>query len=268
MMYVHETSAKLLTNAAKDLPQAILLHGPDGIGFKGALELLKGGRELFIIEPEKDGKIDREKGSISIETVRGLYDLVRTRTTTPRVIVLEDAERISTGAQNAFLKLLEEPNNATHFVLLAHTPTKLLSTIRSRAQAIELRPISPEASKALLDESGAADATTRSQLLFIAEGLPALLIRLAQDKTLFESRAQIVRDARTFLTGSRYQKLAVAESYREKREQALVLLTDAAKLLKRTSDAHSLQKIGAFLESYDRIAQNGNIRLQLASLVG
>jgi len=264
---LNPTSERTLTKLSAELPNSLLLFGPDGIGFQGALELIKGERELFIIEPEKDGQIDRDKGTIPIEAIRGLYDLARSRVSTERIIVIQDADRMAAPAQNAFLKLLEEPNDMIHFVLLAHTPNKLLPTIRSRVQSIELRPISSKESEKLLDTLGVTDPTTRSQLLFVAEGLPALLTRYATQPNLFDNRAQIVRDARTFLTESPYQKLAIAEQYKDKREETLILLTDAAKLLKRSPEPRSIQSIGAILKAYDRIVQNGNIRLQLASLV-
>ena len=268
MAYViHPASKKLLETTAEALPGSLLLYGPDGIGLAGALELIRGDREVVEIKPEKDGAIDLEKGSISVEMVRGLYDLVRGRATKARVIVLRDADRMSIGAQNAFLKLLEEPSDSTHFVLFAHNKNSLLATIRSRVQAIELRRISTDESESLLDSLNVTDATVRSQLLFIAGGLPALLTRLATDTTLFESRAQIVRDARTILTETPYQRLLIAERYKERREETLILLTDMAKLLKRSPENGSIARIGDILKTYDRIVQNGNIRMQLAALV-
>lgn len=259
-------SQKVLETIAKDLPGSVLLHGPDGIGFAKAIDVIKGNRALITIQPEKDDKIDLEKGSISVEMIRELYDLVRTRVDTPRLVVLRDADRMSLAAQNAFLKLLEEPNESTHFVLLAHSPSLLLPTIRSRVQKIELRPITAAQSETLLNDLKVTDATIRSQLLFIASGLPAQLTQLAGDSKRFEARAQIIRDARTILTETRYKRLAVIEQYKERREDALLLLTDMAKLLKRSPENGAIGKIGDILKTYDRIAQNGNIRLQMAAL--
>lgn len=260
---LHPSSARLIQQLSQDLPQAILLTGPDGIGFAAAIDLLKQGRQLIMLQPEKDDTIDLEKGTITIEMIRSLYDLLRTHYEKERLVVIRDADRMGVPAQNAFLKLLEEPGEGICFVLLSHTPQLLLPTVRSRSQLTELRPLSPTDSQTLLDSLNITDATKRTQLLFIAEGLPARLTTLAQNETLFERRAQIVRDARTFLTGSRYQALHVAEQYKDRREDALVLLTDAAKLLKRQPDA--INKIASLLETYERIAQNGNIRLQLAT---
>lgn len=264
-MILNPATQRIIETLNQDLPQALLLSGPDGIGFAGVVELLAKDRQVIMLQPEKDDQIDLKKGSITIEMIRDLYDLLKTRTDRARLIVLRDADTMGIPAQNAFLKLLEEPGDGINFVLLSHKPNQLLPTIRSRVQKIEVKPVPKQASEALLDELGVKDPTKRTQLLFIAEGLPALLTELANDETAFQSRAQIIRDARSLLTERTYEKLKIAESYKDRREDTLTLLTDMAKLLKRSPD--SLQQIDKILQIYERIAANGNIRLQLASLV-
>jgi len=53
-----------------------------------------------------------------------------------RWVIVREAERLRQEAANAFLKTLEEPPAATHFVLITHRPSMLLSTIRSRCQTL------------------------------------------------------------------------------------------------------------------------------------
>ena len=270
---LHPTSERILRTFAQDLPGALLLTGPEGIGLTGAVQILAEATnqpeitpDVTMIQPEKDGAIDLEKGTITIEMIRDLYESLRGRSIRRRLIVIRDADRMGIPAQNAFLKLLEEPNDGVHFVLLAHNPQQLLPTIRSRTQHLALRPISEAASNQLLDDLTTDDVTARAQLLFIANGLPALLTRLVKDEALFATRAQIVRDARTLLTATAYQKLVLIEKYKDKREDVLILLQDTAKLIKRSGDRSAIPKISAILDVYDRIVQNGNIRLQLATL--
>lgn len=263
-MILHPASQQLIEHLNHDLPQSLLISGPDGIGFAAVIDILKPTRQLILLQPEKDDTVDLEKGTITIEMIRDLYDLLRTQHEHPRLVVIRDADRMGIPAQNAFLKLLEEPGQGISFVLLSHAPHLLLPTIRSRTQQVKIRPISRQASEDLLDSLAVTDATARAQLLFIAEGLPALLTVLAQDTARFEQRAQIVRDARSLLTDTSYQRLRVAEKYKDRREESLVLLTDAAKLLKRTPEM--ISKVDTILRVYERIAQNGNIRLQLATL--
>ena len=273
MTYIHPADAQKLQRLAIDLPQSLLFTGPKGIGFRGIIDELSqilNATPIFIL-PEKDDKVDLVKGNISVTIIRRLYDMTRTRSNEKRIIIIDDADKMSSGAQNAFLKLLEEPSESTYFILLSHTPSALLSTIRSRVHSFEFHPITSDQSTELLNELGVNDATKRAQLMFIAGGMPAELTRLVSDDSHLESRSQIVRDARTLLQGNTYDALKVVDTYKDRREDSLILLTDASRLLKQnvtqSNEAAVIARIATLLKTYERILANGNVRLCLASAV-
>ena len=58
-----------------------------------------------------------------------------------RVFILDDVERLTDGAANAMLKVLEEPPPYATIILLAHTAGDVMATIVSRCQRIKLRPV-------------------------------------------------------------------------------------------------------------------------------
>ncbi len=62
-----------------------------------------------------------------------------------RAAVIADAEWLNQEAQNALLRLLEEPPPATTLVLVTASPAGLLATVRSRCQRVALAPAAPEA---------------------------------------------------------------------------------------------------------------------------
>ena len=271
--YIHAKTLHQLETLVKDLPQSVLVSGPVGIGLKATVTYIADTlkvKSVYVL-PEKDEKVDLEKGVITVDVIRRLYATTKTVETGKRLIVIDYAERMSTQSQNAFLKLLEEPGINTHFILLTHSVAKALPTILSRVQIVEVQPISVDQSSSLLEDLKVTDAQKRAQLLFIAEGLPALMTRLAADDKAFESRVQIVRDARTYLQGSAYDRLKIALTYKDSREDALTVLSDAGKLLKgsiKNGQAKDvLRKIDAVLSAHERIEANGNIRLQLASVM-
>jgi DNA polymerase III delta prime subunit len=269
-MYFHASTEKRLALLHSNLPQSLLITGPFGVGLSAIHTHLMDqlGIVAQVILPERDEKVDIAKGTISVDIIRRLYDMTKTIETDKRLIVIDYAERMGSQAQNAFLKLLEEPGQNTHFVLLSHEPAKLLPTIHSRVQEFEVRPISLGQSQALLDELGVKDAKKRSQLLFMAEGLPAELNRLHADEEYFAARSQIVRDARQFLQGSSYDRLTLAQTYKDDREKALLLVSDALRLVRLNIEEGKvslLPKINQLLATYERIAANGNVRLQLAA---
>jgi DNA polymerase-3 subunit delta' len=264
----HSLEALLATN-----PHALLISGPEGSGLATISSHYAKSCQSTVLTvlPEKDEKINIEKGTITVESIRRLYDTTRTREPRGRLIIIDYAERMAPAAQNAFLKLLEEPSEGTRFMLLSHQPESMLPTIRSRVQRIDLRPISLEQSNALLDRLKVIDQTKRAQLLFIAEGLPAELTRLAKDSASFEHRAAIVRDARTLVTGTAYDRLLVAKKYKDSRPDALTLLNDATKLLRRTiatnGDTSSLRLLTRLEKLHKRLSEQGNVRLQLSASI-
>lgn len=266
-------SEKMLLAIIKNMPQSLLLTGPNGVGLgtiaKYISQLL--GVKPTIILPEKDEKIDLQKGIISIDIMRRLYDEARTKTADERIIVIDYAERMTTQAQNAFLKLLEEPGQGINFILVSHSTTRLLPTILSRAVKFEVKPISTKQSTDLLDATGVIDDKKRSQILYIAEGLPAEIARLAGDSDYLDQRSMIIRDARDLLRANQYQKLIIAHRYKDDRSATLLLLSDALNLLKRSildsPNIDTIKHIDVILDTYQQIEANGNIRLCLARMI-
>ena len=270
-VYIHPYTTRQLDILIHDLPQSIVFTGPEGVGLSASVQYISEALKIkpVYILPEKDEKIDVEKGTITVDIIRRLYGTTKTIETNKRLIVIDYAERMGTQAQNAFLKLLEEPGVNTHFILLTHSLSSLLPTVRSRVQVTEVKPIDNTQSGQLLDELGIHDATKRAQLLFIASGLPAQLTLYATDDKIFEKRAQLIRDARTYLQGTVYDRLKIAAALKDDRQQALTMLLDAMKLLqgslKSGQNPEQVKKIGTLLKVYERIDANGNVRLQLAS---
>ena len=272
-LVINKITEQIIVKTAANLPQSILLTGPVGVGLTEIAKHIANLKSIkpIIILPEKDEKVDLEKGIISVEIMRRLYDEVRTKTNVERIIIIDYTETMTTQAQNAFLKLLEEPAAGVYFILLSHTATKLLPTILSRVEKINIRPVSVQRSNDILDELQITDATKRAQIMFIAPGLPAEIIRLCIDNEYFASRSSIIRDARELLRGTTYQKLLIAQKYKDNRAQTLILLNDAAKMLQTSVSANpqidSIKFIDRILNAYQQIEANGNIRLCLARVV-
>ena len=59
-----------------------------------------------------------------------------------RAVVIYLPERMNAEAANRLLKMIEEPPALTQFLLIAHQPERVLTTISSRCQRIRVRPVS------------------------------------------------------------------------------------------------------------------------------
>jgi len=61
-----------------------------------------------------------------------------------RIAIVDAADEMSPSAANALLKILEEPPARSLFLVVSHTPGRLLPTIRSRCRRLDLAPLAPE----------------------------------------------------------------------------------------------------------------------------
>lgn len=91
--------------------------------------------DVQLFEREKDKK------EFSVKIVRDNIKseaFIKPNEADGRVFVIKDAETMNTSAQNAFLKILEEPPKGVRFILCCDNAASMLETIRSRATVYSL----------------------------------------------------------------------------------------------------------------------------------
>ncbi len=94
-VYFHPATDIKLSQLAMDLPQSLLISGPAGVGLSAVYTHLSAqyGIVAQVVLPEKDEKVDIEKGVISVDSIRRIYDMTKTIETHKRLIVIDYAER-------------------------------------------------------------------------------------------------------------------------------------------------------------------------------
>ena len=268
----HPRTAKQIDKLRHEPPQSLLISGPVGVGLKTAAQYVANGQLIGVIKPtnSKD-EVDEMTGTISVDVIRELHTQTRSKRTERGFIIIDNAERMNSSAQSAFLKLLEEPQPQIHFILTSHQPQLLKSTILSRVQTLAIAPLTPEQSVAYLDTFGVDDLKKRAQLSFIAPGLPAEAARLMGDADYFEKKAGYLSDARTFLQATMYERLLVVNKYASDRPAALALIDGAIAIIRHTvssqpSHAHITQ-LERLLDTRQAVSANGSIKLHLTNSV-
>lgn len=265
---VLQTSVKNQLKGIVELaPQSILLTGCRGVGLYTTAHALASQMtetgSIMTITPD-------EKGSIKIKTIRELYSQTRTKHYEKLVIIVDDADTMAQPAQNALLKLLEEPPEHIVFILTAHTPQILLPTILSRVQRLEIVPISDRQTDTLLDSLGVKDEKKRLQIRFMAIGLPAEITRLVGEEEYFNTRSASIREAREFIQASVYQKLVTSYKIGNDRIKATNLLSDAAHItelsIKQKPDPKLVGLLSNIILAQEKLLADGNIRSQLLRL--
>ena len=111
------------------------------------------------------------------------------------VYIVHQADAMNTGAQNAMLKVFEEPPEHALFVLAAENPEKLLPTVRSRCQVIYLTPASQDAAVTGSHEADALlEALLSGNTLDIAKASVPLekMNRIELSQLLADVRRQLI----------------------------------------------------------------------------
>jgi replication-associated recombination protein RarA len=269
---LHPISEKHLASVTHHLPQSLLLSGKRGIGLSTLAHEIAGKQLASVLRPQdKKEQTDNENSTISVEMIRQLYEQTRAKRSDARVIIIDDADRMSRGAAAAFLKLLEEPSEHTHFILTSHAPQLLPATILSRVQELTLQPLSSDQTKQYLTALGINNPTKRMQLQFIADGLPAEIMRLHENDDYFQKKAAIMGDARTLLQATPYDKLLIVQKYHTNRDTAIQLIDSALTIARHSLSAKPQPTLVNQLEQLvtvrEHLAANFSVRLQLVQLV-
>jgi DNA polymerase-3 subunit delta' len=128
--------------------------------------------DVITVKKETDGK-GKERRELYVAQIRALVldAYIRPHEAERKVYIVKDAGDMTVSAQNAFLKLLEEPPYYAAFLLCVENEASLLPTVRSRCTLLH-------AGAEELPLSGEASERAERYLEAVASGKPANLLRL------------------------------------------------------------------------------------------
>ncbi len=209
-----EFRERLRRQVLTNFPQSLILHGPEGIGKEtwgraiGAYYLCLDPREddscgqceacnyfaegthpdWIEILPEASGK------TIPLDTVR--EQVHRSLWTKPQIgdrrVWLIDADALLESAQNALLKVLEEPPAYAKFILMVEDRAKLLPTLLSRSVSLELPRLDDEAIARILSrEEGEVGREHFAAAL--SSGIAGRAIEIYTDSDFWLLREEVYR---------------------------------------------------------------------------
>lgn len=219
----HEPIVKDLTTLAEkgELSHGYIFYGPSMVGKRAtALALahfLERGtfevptshevlQEAKLIDLAFAKELDKDvKDSIGIDAVREIKNFLwqKPNMSPKRTLIIDDAELLTTEAQNALLKITEEPPASSLLIVIAYDLQGVMGTIRSRLQVVHFGTVAEKAIAEWLAEggAGAAGAAKRTDATSMAKkslGKPGLAWKLLHDKE-FNKQLEV---AEIYLTSS------------------------------------------------------------------
>jgi len=113
-----------------------------------------------------------------------------------RTVVVKDAEAMTTEAQNALLKIAEEPPAGGLIIIIVSDPEALLPTLRSRFQKIFFEPLDQKTMEKLLTTEMKIPGREAKNIILRSAGLPGLAYAFLKDpvfKAVTEKAEQILK---------------------------------------------------------------------------
>lgn len=141
--------------------------------------------DISLIEAERVG------GTLKIDQIRDLQRTLSLRPyeATHKIAILQRFHEANPATQNALLKTLEEPAQNVVLILTAEYPDRLLPTIHSRCQTLNLRPLSIEQVEfALHHRFPNHDPQQLTLMARLAGGRIGWAIRMAEDPNELAAR--------------------------------------------------------------------------------
>jgi DNA polymerase III delta prime subunit len=213
-IFITEQDDRYLQSIAKLKPHAVMLVGYYGSNLNKIIEhfILKLKQNSILTRLDLNPIEGRKK--ISIDSVRELNAKLKLskKETELSIVVIEQANALSLEAATALLKILEEPNRGTMFILGVGYQDQILPTIASRCYKLKLKkPNMKDLSLGL-----GLELVKLKPLMMLCGGRLDTLVRIIDEGDSASSERQILEDAKKWVTSKdKLERLEISDKYSE-----------------------------------------------------
>ena len=272
---------------AQRFSHAHLIVGEDGLGKsiiakEISLKLL-GKTENRSYVDILEWRVGRNKQSIGVDEIR---DITKETNKKPyegdkKVVIIYEAHKMTTEAQNAFLKTIEEPPNGVTIILLSEGLSFILETIKSRCQVHKLNRLNTKDIISYVKrEYPNLEEQELKQAIAFSEGIPGRIKFFLEDSDFKEIRNEtmnillelsgkdryIVKKYESFFDKNKdlwREILSCFVSYirdiviyKEVGRDDMVINNDKIEEIKKLSNIYSLKALDKMVKEIDNVKEN------------
>ena len=175
---------------AKEFAKKILCIGnkQNNCSCKSCIEFSSSNNPDFLLIESDDGKI-------KIEQIREMQRKIAEKPiiSDKKVYIINDADKMTTEAQNCLLKTLEEPPEYITIILICSNENNLLSTIKSRCTRMYFEPIEINEVKKYIKGINISKDINEN-ILNLSQGSIGKAIKLVENQSLYENIEKLLED--------------------------------------------------------------------------
>lgn len=167
-----------------------------------------------------------DKKSIGVDKIREMSAdvYVKPFESDYKVYIITDGAQLTEEAQNAMLKILEEPPEYAVFIIIAASAEVLLPTVLSRSTRVRFAPLGDEQMRRYIEEKYAKSGSELDFLVRYCRGIPKAADDLTADADFAEIRRGAFRMLTPLLSKHRISAYTVCDFLEENKERAELVL--------------------------------------------
>ena len=176
--------------------------------------------DIIVVEPEEKHK------TIGVERIRKLSAEVYVKPflAKRKVYIFRDTQLITEQAQNAFLKLIEEPPEYAVFIFIAQNADLLLQTVRSRCVIVRFCALCDEAMREYISKI-CNDENKIDFLVKYSRGIPYEAKKVLMDENFETIRSECVKKLLVLFSNRPLAAYSLCDFVEENKDNAALIIS-------------------------------------------
>ena len=175
--------------------------------------------DIVFVKPERD------KASLGVDPIRDMITEcgIKPFYNRHKVFIIDEGDLLTVGAQNAFLKILEEPPEYAVFIIVCANAELLLETVRSRSVIVTFDPVSDDVTRKYIEGKYPDDPRT-DFLVRYCEGIPCAADELIGNEDFDTLRNEVLSLVPRLLTKNKLHAFDVADYVEKNKDNAAAIV--------------------------------------------